>query len=117
MARKVQVQLLDDIDRSPADETVTFGLDGTLYEIDLSTRHAEKLRAAVAKFIGSSRRIAHRPADAGTARRGRAGTPARIDRAQNQAIRDWAKSKGIEVSDRGRIPAHIAEQYQAEAGR
>src|SRR5438477_2210126 len=45
MARTVQVQLLDDIDGSKADETLTYGLDGTNYEIDLSAAHAEKLRA------------------------------------------------------------------------
>jgi hypothetical protein len=115
MARKVEVHLLDDIDGSRADETVKFGLDGTSYEIDLSARHADKLRASLAKFILSSRRLGRaQPPPTG---RARGGAPARIDRAQNQAIRDWARSKGIEVSDRGRIPAHIAEQYQAEAGR
>ena len=116
MARKVQVQLVDDIDGNQADETMKFGLDGTSYEIDLSAQHAEKLRASLAKFILASRRITARPAFVATARRG-AGAPARIDRAQNQAIRDWAKSKGIEVSHRGRIPAHLVEKYQAEAGR
>ena len=116
MVRKVQVQLVDDIDGSQADETMKFGLDGTNYEIDLSAQHAEKLRASLAKFILASRRITARPASVATARRA-AGAPARIDGAQNQAIRDWAKSKGIEVSARGRIPANVAAQYQAEAGR
>ena len=114
MARKVQVHLLDDIDGSQADETLRFGLDGTSYEIDLSVKHAEKLRASLAKFVLSSRRVGRSPV-AATPRR--AGTPARVDRAQNQAIREWAKSRGIEISDRGRIPAHIVEQYHAGAGR
>ena len=43
MARKVQVHLLDDIDGGKADETLKFALDGTNYEIDLSTKHADKL--------------------------------------------------------------------------
>jgi hypothetical protein len=116
MARTVQVQLLDDIDGSEADETLSFALDGTNYEIDLSTKHAEKLRASLAKFVAKSRRLGR--GHVVSTRRARAGgTPARTDRAQNQAIRDWAKSKRIEVSDRGRIPANIVEQYQAEAGR
>src|SRR2546423_8302136 len=117
MARKVQVQLLDDIDGGQADETMKFGLDGTNYEIDLSAQHAEKLRASLAKFILASRRITARPASVATAPRAGAGAPARIDRAQNQAIRDWAKSKGIEVSHRGRIHAHLVATYQQEAGR
>ncbi len=115
MARTVQVQLLDDIDGSQADETLKFGLDGTNYEIDLSTKHAEKLRASLAKFVLKSRRLSRSRVTA--TGRSRPSTPARTDRAQNQAIRDWAKAKGIEVSDRGRIPASILEQYQAEAGR
>jgi nucleoid-associated protein Lsr2 len=116
MARKVQVDLVDDIDGGQADETMRFGLDGANYEIDLSARHAEKLRASLAKYILASRRISRSTAAVAIGRRV-AGTPARTDPAQNQAIRDWAKNKGIEISDRGRIPAHIAAQYQAEAGR
>jgi hypothetical protein len=116
MARTVQVQLLDDIDGSPANETVSFALDGMNYEIDLNAKHAEKLRAALAKFVSSSRRIGR--GHVVSARRARTGgTPVRTDRAQNQAIRDWANSRGIEVSHRGRIPANVIEQYQAEAGR
>jgi hypothetical protein len=122
MSRTVQVQLLDDIDDiddidgSKADETLAYGLDGTSYEIDVSAEHAEKLRASLAKFILKSRRVGRGRVTA-TARARGATTPARGDRAQNQAIRDWAKSKGLEVSDRGRIPANIIEQYEAEAGR
>ena len=116
MARTVQVQLLDDIDGSPAEETMSFGLDGMNYEIDLNAKHAEKLRGALAKFVSNSRRIG-RGHVVSTPRGRTSGAPARPDRAQNQAIRDWAKSKGIDVSDRGRIPTTIVEQYQAEAGR
>jgi hypothetical protein len=116
MARTVQVQLLDDIDGGKADETLTYGLDGTSYEIDVSAEHAEKLRASLAKFILKSRRVG-RGRLAATARTRGGAAPARSDRAQNQAIRDWAKTKGLDVSDRGRIPANIIEQYEAEAGR
>jgi hypothetical protein len=116
MTRTVQVQLLDDIDGSKADETLTYGLDGTLYEIDVNAKHAERLRSSLAKFILKSRRVGRGRVTA-TAR-GRGGTTsARSDRAQNQAIRDWAKSKGLEVSDRGRIPARVVERYEAEAGK
>ena len=116
MARKVQVDLLDDIDGSQADETLKFGLDGTHYEIDVNAKHAEKLRASLAKFITKSRRIG-RGHVVVTGRGRTGGAPARADRAQNQAIRDWAKSRGLEVSDRGRIPVNVTEQYHTEAGR
>ena len=47
MAQRVQVILEDDIDGGPADETVTFGLDGVTYEIDLSEKNASALRDAI----------------------------------------------------------------------
>jgi hypothetical protein len=115
MARKVQVHLLDDIDGSQADETLKFGLDGMLYEIDLNAKRADKLRSSLASYITHARRIGRGPVV--TSGRGRGQAPARSDREQNQAIRDWAKSKGLDVNDRGRIPANIVEQYHAEAGR
>jgi hypothetical protein len=115
MARKVEVKLLDDIDGTEAEETVKFGLDGTNYEIDLNAKHADQLRAALAKFVTHARRLGR--GHVAPTRHNRGGTPARNDRAQNQAIRDWAKRKGLELSDRGRIPGTVVAQYEAEAGR
>jgi hypothetical protein len=115
VARKVQVHLLDDIDGAPADETLQFALDGTNYEIDLSAKHAEKLRKSLEKFVQSARRVGR--GHVATTGRARTGAPARSDRVQNQAIRDWARRKGIGLSERGRIPRSIVEQYEAEAGR
>jgi hypothetical protein len=115
MARTVQVHLLDDIDGSAADETLVFALDGTTYEIDLTSAHAKELRAALEGYVTAGRRVA-RGTVANTTR-SRAVTPARSDRDQNQAIRDWAKRQKIELSSRGRIPRAIVEQYEAAAGR
>ena len=111
MARTVKVQLLDDIDGSHADETLAYALGGVNYEIDLNALHAEELRAALAKFVLKSRRIGRGRIT--TIRSQAASAPARSDRAHNQAIRDWAKSQGIEVSERGRIPRSVADQYEA----
>ncbi len=106
MAQKVQVILEDDIDGGKADETVTFSLDGVSYEIDLSKKNADKLRNSFAPYVGAARRMTGRS----TARRGRA---ARGTRNEAAAIREWAKEQGLKVSDRGRIPADIVEQYRA----
>lgn len=114
MARTVKVEFLDDIDGSPAAETVRFGLDGTMYEIDLSAKRAGKLRTDLQKFVDAARRVSTRRAAA--PRRG-AGGQARVDPAQNKAIRQWAKRKRIKLSDRGRIPRAVVEQYEAQAGR
>lgn len=62
MAKRVQVVLEDDVDGSPADETVSFGLDGVSYEIDLSAENASALRDQLAKWIGAAQRTGGRRA-------------------------------------------------------
>ncbi|HEX3826083.1 MAG TPA: Lsr2 family protein [Sporichthyaceae bacterium] len=111
MASKTLVFLEDDLDGSEAEETVSFSLDGVAYEIDLSAKNANKLRDALALYVGSGRRVG------GRAARGRAGAvkPAvRTTGAPNTAdIREWARKKGLDVSERGRIPATIIDAYNA----
>jgi hypothetical protein len=107
MAQKITVALEDDLDGGPADQTVRFGLDGAEYEIDLSTRNATALREKLAPFIARARK-------AGRGLRSRPGRSA-SSRQRTGDIRAWAKSQGITVSDRGRIPASVIEQYQATA--
>lgn len=113
MAQKTVTFLVDDLEGGDADETVKFGLDGTEYEIDLKDKNAKALRESLAKFTAAARRVGK----AGRTVSGRGRGPATADREQNRAIREWAKRKGIKLSDRGRIPGNIIEQYQAEAGR
>ena len=110
MAQKVQVILVDDLDGGSADETVSFSLDGVTYEIDLSAKNAGKLRDALADYVGAARKAGRVARSA----RGRAvASTAVADREQNQAIRAWAKKKGLKVSERGRIPAEIVEKYHS----
>ncbi|MEG3614572.1 Lsr2 family protein [Isoptericola haloaureus] len=108
MVQKTQVVLLDDIDGTEGDETVTFALDGVSYEIDLTSAHAAELRESLAKWIGHGRKAGPKTATrAAGPRRGR------TDRAQLQKIREWARENGHEVNDRGRIPARVLEAYEA----
>ena len=116
LARKVAVELLDDIDGSEAAETLRFGLDGAQYEIDVNAEHADQLRRSLAKFILSARRMGRGGVTAGGPRRPIGGA-VHSDRAQSQAIREWARRKKIQLNARGRIPANVVAQYQAEAGR
>ena len=112
MARKVQVILSDDLDENlPADETVSFALDGTNYEIDLAERNANELRDAFSKYVAAARKVG-RGTRASGGGRSRA-TGGRMDREQAGAIRDWARKNGHQVSDRGRIPASVVEAYEA----
>lgn len=121
MAQKVVVSLVDDLTGEEADESVVFGLDGKAYEIDLSTGNAEKLRGILSNYVTVARSAGKlgRPAPkVRTATRTNAsGEPAvktTPDREQNQAIREWARKRGFKVSDRGRIPAEIAQAYNDE---
>jgi len=115
MAQKVQVVLSDDLDGGAADETVSFGLDGTSYEIDLSEKNAEALRSAFAEYVGHARRAGRGGGQ--SARRRPSATPAaRSSSTDNAAVRSWAKENGHEVSERGRISAAIRDAYdQAHA--
>jgi Lsr2 len=105
MAQKITVALQDDLDGGPADETVRFGIGGAEYEIDLSNKNATAFRRQLAPFIDHARKTGR-----GQRRRPRRSASSR-DR--SGGIRAWAKSQGIAVSDRGRIPASVAEQYEA----
>lgn len=104
MAQKVSIQLVDDIDGTEAEETVTFGLDGAQYEIDLNNKNALKLRKALDSYVGHGRRVSKgkftvkRPSASN-------GTPA-------SEVRAWALSNGLEVPTKGRIPAEIQKAYQ-----
>ncbi len=113
MAQIREIRLVDDLDGDVADETVEFGVDGKNYEIDLSTANAKKLRDALAEFIASARRAGGRRRGGGAPAPATARRPS-IDREQNQAIREWARKRGMKVSDRGRIPAEVLEAYHKE---
>ena len=107
MAQKIQTLFIDDIDGSPADGTVRFALDGASYEIDLSTGHAEALRAALSSYVDAARR------EPGTRRPARARRKPGTDGPDSIHVRDWARSQGIDVKDRGRIPAELVVKFKA----
>lgn len=118
MAKVEKIRLVDDITGDEADETVDFGLDGRLFEIDLSSAHARRLRDGLARFVSVAR-----PADTGGTRQGRARTAAPAAttsgtgsdaaiREHNRAVRVWARENGFTVSERGRIPSEVVEAYR-----
>ncbi|MEU0529238.1 histone-like nucleoid-structuring protein Lsr2 [Amycolatopsis tolypomycina] len=113
MAQQTVIQLVDDLDGSEAHETVEFGLDGVEYQIDLSEANADELRDVLAQYVGHARR------SGGKKRRSNAssasGAKPQVDREQNQAIRDWARGRGFEISDRGRIPNEVVAAYHQES--
>ena len=114
MARRAVVHLVDDLDDTIIEDgngqIVSFGLDGTTYEIDLTNEHADELRAALARYVEAARKAgSDRPARARSTGRSRSSKPA----ISPTAIREWAKASGIEVSARGRIPQSVIDQFRA----
>jgi hypothetical protein len=109
MSQKIQMMFIDDIDGAAAEGTVRFALDGTDYEIDLSSKHSDELHTALRKYVDHARKLG------GTARRAprsrRSG--AAID---TPKIREWAKENGYDIKDRGRVPADLVAKYQEVVG-
>ncbi|MEU7026797.1 Lsr2 family protein [Streptomyces sp. NPDC046275] len=119
MAQRVVVTLFDDIDGGEAAETVTFGLDGKMYEIDLNPANAKKLRTALAPYLAAGRTVR---AAAHTQKGGKGGKGAKNGPASfthtalapdPAAVRAWAQSNKLEVPARGRIPKRVYEAFQA----
>lgn len=108
MAQKVNIVLVDDLDGTEATETVSFGLDGTSYEIDLNDANAASLREALSGYVGHARKVA------GGGRRTRRSSGSSSSSSSNtKDVREWAKAQGMEVSERGRISADVQQAYDA----
>jgi Lsr2 len=105
LVRRTQIVLEDDLGGGPADVTVTFGIDGTWYEIDLNATNADEFRRLVATYVDAGRRVGNLPG----------GDGARVRSTDNNAkvIRDWASEQGMPVPARGRLPRAVIEAYDA----
>ena len=101
VAQKIQTVFIDDLDGSEAEGTVRFGLDGAAYEIDLNAGHARALRDALARYVQAAR----------------SGRRARADGVDSTEVREWAKAQGIDVKDRGRVPAELVVKFKAATTR
>jgi hypothetical protein len=104
VARKEVVELTDDLDESPASQTIHFAIDGVEYEIDLSDKNAKKFSAVLAPYVENGRRLSSRRRASGRRADGAAGVDPKV-------IRQWANEQGIEISTRGRIPGEIVDRY------
>jgi hypothetical protein len=99
--QRVEVQLEDDLTGGPADETVEFGVGGRYYELDLSARHAADFRHQLAPFVEHARPATHRSRAARTA----------ASRERSREIRAWAEQQGLDISERGRLPGNVIDEY------
>ena len=111
MVQRVITEFIDDIDGSPAERTFTFAVDGINYEIDLSADNIAEFASAIGGFIESARRVkGSKNSDTRRARSTRA-EGGRRSREQTQAVREWARQHGHNISNRGRIPASIQQAF------
>ena len=112
MAQKIQTLFIDDLDGSTAEGTVRFGLDGTGYEIDLNARHAKELRDVLARYVDAARR-----AGGGARKPARGSRRAAAGGLNTTEVREWARAQGIEVKDRGRVPADLMVKFRSATGQ
>jgi hypothetical protein len=111
MAQKIQTLFIDDIDGGEAAGTVRFSLDGSDFEIDLSTKHSDDLRSTLKTYIDHARKVsssARRPGGRSVRK------PSTVD---NVAVRTWARENGYDIKDRGRVPADLVAKYRAATGQ
>ena len=104
MAQQFQVRFIDDLDGTDLGETsntISFAFEGKEYAIDLSDDNAEAFREAVAPYIEAGHRVTGSKAKTAATS------------GNTKAIREWARNNGYDVSDRGRIPADVADAYAA----
>ena len=108
MARKITTTVVCDLPHDgevESKETVSFSFEGTAYEIDVCTAHAKELHDKFGAYTGHARRAG----TGGRRRRARTGP----GRERSAEIRAWARQHGHKVSERGRIPATIIQEYEA----
>ncbi len=116
MAREVIEKLVDDLDGGDATETVTFALDGTRFEIDLSKKNAAAFRKLFDRYIKAGRRSS---TSGGRRRKAAASTNGSKPKRKFDimALREWAGANDVPVPARGRIPQAVVDQYKRAGGR
>ncbi|AOQ26972.1 Lsr2-like briding protein [Streptomyces phage Rana] len=55
--KRTIITLVDDLDGRNEARTVTFGLDGATYEIDLCEKNEARLRKALDKYVLAGRKV------------------------------------------------------------
>jgi hypothetical protein len=111
MAQKIQTLFIDDIDGGVAEGTVRFSLDGSEFEIDLSSTHSDQLRGVMANYVAHARKVG------GAARRAPRGRRSNVGAMDTAKVRGWAKAEGYDIKDRGRVPADVMAKYREVNGQ
>jgi nucleoid-associated protein Lsr2 len=112
MAKTVVTQITDDLDGSNGAETISFAYRGTSYEIDLGRRNASAFDKLMKPYVDVARKVTATRGGRRPSSNGRRGSRSRSTN-EMATIREWARAKGFQVSDRGRISANIMDEYNA----
>lgn len=114
VARQVVVQsTCDECGLDGPIETFRFGWDLVTYEIDLCQEHAAELSEVMERLISSGRRLGSPAKSVNVA----PPAPSPRDMATTAEVRAWARKKGMDVSEKGRVPDEVFEKYLAAKGR
>lgn len=116
--QKTVVQLVDDLTGEQIEdgkgETIQFSFQNRSYKIDLTTESADEFRKTMQKYI----KAGEQTGTVGTSGRSRrTSTSSRNDKGYLQSIRNWAATRGIQVSARGRIAQTVIDQYEADLNK
>ncbi|WP_043686724.1 histone-like nucleoid-structuring protein Lsr2 [Streptomyces xylophagus] len=106
MVQRTVTVFIDDLTDTEGEDiaTHTFSLDGVSYEIDLNPDSHQLLLDALAPFLKVGRKSGSAPRRRGSSKRADGPDPIKV--------REWAKSQGIEVNARGRVPRDVIEKYE-----
>lgn len=95
---------VDDLTGDEASTTLSFGLDDTMYEIDLNDENARELRETLDKYVKVARqKLMEAPSEQQEQRK---------SSANSKEIRKWAKRQGYNIKGFGRIPAQIMQEWE-----
>lgn len=112
MSQKVSITLVSDLTGTEIaegkGETVTFALDGSTFELDLTTSEAKELRKAFDKYVSVARKVGRA--------KGSRSTTSKHSKEELANVRAWAKANGHDVSERGRIASSVMDAYTASRG-
>ncbi|MEU6709412.1 histone-like nucleoid-structuring protein Lsr2 [Streptomyces wuyuanensis] len=108
MAQKQVTIFIDDMTGEETAEgaTHTFVLNGVEYEIDLSPDSYDQMLEAFSPYLKAGRKV-------GRGKRGAKAVRTRLDGPSTAEIREWAKTNGYEVNERGRVPSEVRAAYEA----
>lgn len=113
MVQKYVVELIDDLDGTPATDSINFALDGVSYTIDLNDEHVNELRSALDPYLSAARKADFNAKTTKSSTASSSSSSSGSKRSDLADVRTWANENGHSVSSRGRIPQSVLDAYDA----